>query len=154
MSKNRLRREGREVRRVGRESAQMMRRKGRMEKLVAYVVATLLIMLLGTYLYSMTAKSLQAKQDEELERSYVALEEDMVRTVRGYLNRIGFKNSGVMLTRVVDEEGYRQYKLTVHHVKIDEMEEDERELLADGLSQFAFVDSMCEFKCEFLVPEQ
>ena len=78
----------------------------------------------------------------------------MVRAVRGYLNRVGFKNSGVMLTRVVDGEGYRQYKLTVHHAKIDEMEEGERELLADKLSQFAFVDSMCDFRYEFFVPKQ
>ncbi|MGN0424249.1 MAG: hypothetical protein ACI4FY_02950 [Acetatifactor sp.] len=154
MSKYSQTRESRNVRRTGRESARMMRRKHGFEKLVAYVAVTLLIVLLGTYFCSMTAKSLQAKRNAEVESSYVSLEQDMVRAVRGYLNRIGFKNSGVMLTRVVDEEGYRQYKLTVNHGKIDEMEDGERELLAESLSQFAFVDSMCDFRYEFLVLEQ
>lgn len=147
-------RQSRDVRGTVRESAKVMRRKRGFEKLVAYVVLTLLIVLVGTYFYSMTAKSLQAKRDAEVESSYASLEQDMVRAVRGYLNRVGFKNSGVMLTRVVDGEGYRQYKLTVHHAKIDEMEEGERELLADKLSQFAFVDSMCDFRYEFFVPKQ
>lgn len=147
-------RQSRDVRGTVRESAKVMRRKRGFEKLVAYVVLTLLIVLVGTYFYSMTAKSLQAKRDAEVESSYASLEQDMVRAVRGYLNRVGFKNSGVMLTRVVDGEGYRQYKLTVHHAKIDEMEEGERELLADKLSQFAFVDNMCDFRYEFFVPKQ
>lgn len=96
----------------------------------------------------------QARRNAEVESSYAALEQDMVKAVRGYLNRTGFKNSGVMLTRMVDGEGYRQYKLTVHHSKIDEMEDGERELLAESLSQFAFVDSMCDFRYEFFVPKQ
>lgn len=147
-------RENRDVRRNGRESARMMRRKHSFEKLAAYVAVTLLIVLLGTYFYSMTAKSLQARRNAEVESSYAALEQDMVKAVRGYLSRTGFKNSGVMLTRMVDGEGYRQYKLTVHHSKIDEMEDGERELLAESLSQFAFVDSMCDFRYEFFVPKQ
>lgn len=140
-------RTGRKMRSTGRP----LGRGQRVERALIYAVITLLIVLLGIFFYSMTARSLQAKRYAETENGYIALEKDMVREVRGYLNRIGLKNSGVMLTRVVEEEGHRQYKLTVHHVEIDGMEESQRELLANQLSQFAFVDSMCDFRYEFII---
>lgn len=143
-----------EGRHTGRQCTQAMGGRGFWEKLPAMIFLTLLIILVAACLCSMTAKSLQAKRNAETERYYVSLEQAMVKSVRGYLNRTGLKNSGVMLTRVVDAEGYRQYKLTVHHTGIDLMECAERELLAEKLARFAFVDSMSEFEYEFLVPEQ
>lgn len=140
-----------ESRHTGRQSTQAMRRRGFAERFLVLMFCTLLIILVATCLCSMTAKSLQAKRNAETECYYNSLEQGMVKAVRGYLNRTGLKNSGVMLTRVVDAEGYRRYKLTVHHTGIDRMECSEREHLAEQLAQFAFVDSMSEFQYEFLV---
>ena len=89
--------------------------------------------------------------EAELEGYYREKEQQMVKDTRGYLNRCGFDNSGVMLTRVVDGNGSRMYTLTVHHRGIDRMEEAERETLAQELAAFAFEDANSTFQYEFLL---
>lgn len=86
----------------------------------------------------------------ELEAYYRKKEEQLVKDTRAYLNRSGFDNSGVMLTRVVDGDGSRMYTVTVHHREIDRLEEAEREALARELETFAFEDSSSTFFYKFL----
>lgn len=86
----------------------------------------------------------------ELEGYYREKEAQLVRDTRAYLNRSGFDNSGVMLTRVVDGDGSRMYTVTVHHREIDRLEEAEREALARELETFAFEDNSSTFFYKFL----
>lgn len=87
---------------------------------------------------------------EELEGYYREKEARLVKDTRAYLNRSGFDNSGVMLTRVVDGSGSRMYTVTVHHRDIDRMEEADREALAEELAAFAFEDGRSTFNYKFL----
>ena len=69
------------------------------------------------------------------------------------LNEMGFRNSGVTLTRVVDAEGNREYTFTIHHGKIDRMSEEERMALAAALMQSITPVESCSFTHEFLMYE-
>ena len=77
----------------------------------------------------------------------------MLNETKAYLTELGYKNSGVTLTRVVDESGRREYTFTIHHGKIDRMSEEEREELAQVLGKKARIDENCTFFHEFLLYE-
>ena len=87
----------------------------------------------------------------ELEGYYRELEKGLVEEVKEFLNGEGFVHSGVMLTRVVDADGRREYTLTVHHGKIDRMAEENRLLLLERLERIAFDDPDSVFRHEFLI---
>lgn len=90
-------------------------------------------------------------EDKEMEEFYRAKEKETVEQVRTYLNGNGFQNSGIALTRVVDGEGNREYTLTIHHDRIDAMDEEARDALRDALSVFGFTSDRCSFRQEFLI---
>lgn len=89
--------------------------------------------------------------EREMEAYYQAKEREMIVEVRNYLNDNGFKNSGVALTRVVDEEGNREYTLTIHHDRIDAMSDEKKNELKVELSAFDFSAANCSFQQEFLI---
>ena len=74
----------------------------------------------------------------------------LTKETREFLTEEGFLNSGVMLTKVVDADGSREYTLTVHHGRIDEMTEEEREILLEKMEQLVFAGEGVSFFHEFL----
>lgn len=90
----------------------------------------------------------------EPEGCYREKERQLVKDTRRELERQGFINSGVMLTRVVEGDGKRTYTVTIHHREIGRMETAEREELAWELSAFAFEDENSSFRYEFSLTDQ
>ena len=118
-----------------------------------FVAATVILVSVAALSFAGTVMCRTNLSEAELEGYYREKEQQMVKDTRGYLNRNGFDNSGVMLTRVVDGSGSRMYTLTVHHRGIDRMEEAEREALAQELAAFAFEDDNSMFHYEFLLSD-
>ena len=86
---------------------------------------------------------------QEMEGYYQVLEDELVEDARQLLSERGFANSGVMLTRMIDESGSRQYTLTVHHGRINKMSEEDRQILLAELEQIVFEDENCTFFHKF-----
>lgn len=116
-----------------------------------FAAATIILVSVAALSFAGTVMCRTNLSEAELEGYYRQKEQQMVKDTRGYLNRSGFDNSGVMLTRVVDGSGSRMYTVTVHHRGIDRMEETEREALAQELAAFAFEDDNSTFHYEFLL---
>lgn len=89
----------------------------------------------------------------EIEGYYQEMEKGLVEEAREFLNGEGYTYSGVMLTRVVTAEGNREYTLTVHHGKIDKLDDAGRQMLMEGLKGIVFEDENCSFRHEFLINE-
>ena len=77
------------------------------------------------------------------------VEKGLVEDARLLLSERGFANSGVMLTRVIDENGSRQYTLTVHHGRISKMSDEDRQFLMAELEQIVFEDDNSIFFHKF-----
>ncbi len=103
-----------------------------------------------------TVKGQVNLQDMDKERWYRQEEARLLQEARGYLEDIGYHNSGVTLTRVVDGAGARAYTFTVHHSRIDRMAEKERENLRRELAGLtddftgAVPGEVCTFRVKFL----
>lgn len=118
---------------------------------VGFVAATVILVLVAALAFAKTVSSRTDFAGEELERYYMAKEKQLREDVRDYLDENGFRNSGVTVTRVVSDDGRREYTVTVHHGRIDAMTEEERGCLAGELALLDFSDEQCSFRHEFLL---
>ena len=131
-------------------------RKQAMKKnlsVIGFVIVTAVLVLITAYFCVEIVKGVTDVSAQELELFYLEKEEVLVQEAKDFLNREGFTNSGIMLTRVVEADGSRQYTLTVHHGRIDRMSEEERADLMEELEKIVFVDENCNFFHEFLINE-
>ncbi len=117
---------------------------------VVFVIVTVLLVLLVAGLFSETVKCRNYVEDAEMEAFYLEQEQDMVEAARILLAGKGYENSGVMLTRVVEEDGSRQYTLTVHHGRINSLGAAEQQELLGQLASLDFEDEHATFFHEFL----
>lgn len=120
---------------------------------IAFIIVTVCLVLFSAFCITGTVYSQSRVSERELEMYYREKEKEMVREVREYLNQEGYENSGVTLTRVAEADGGREYTLTVHHGRINRMDEEDRENLKKELSAFDFEAANCTFCHEFLVTD-
>ena len=143
-----------------------MRNTLELRKNLLFAAATIILILITAFSIAGTVMSKGDMTDRELESYYHQVEKELLGRTREQLEELGFRNSGVTLTRVVDAEGNRDYTFTIHHRKIDAMSAEEQvelaEMLAAGcavgndtaagkLSGTAFAN--CSFFHEFLAYE-
>jgi len=122
-----------------------------MKKNAMFILITMVLIVASSLLLSLTVKSKETSSLSS-EAHYQLLEKQMVKDVRHYLDENGYKNSGITLTRVVDDENQtREYTLTLHHDKMDRMEEEEREILGQTVLQFGFEFTTCSFETAYML---
>lgn len=91
--------------------------------------------------------------EHELENYYRQQERELLCRVRDYLEQAGFQNSGIMLTKVMEADGRREYTLTIHHGRIDAMDEQAKADLKNKLTALDFKSDNCTFCHEFLAAD-
>lgn len=128
--------------------------KHRMEiRRAGFAALTVFLVAVSAFCITGTVRSQSRLEEREIEAYYREQEIEMVREIRAYLNQAGFRDSGVSLTRVVEEDGSHRYTLTVHHDRIDGMDGEARESLKEELSAFDFRAENCSFCHEFLIAD-
>lgn len=127
----------------------MERRAG----MAGFVAVTILLVLIAAFFCVETVMSRTNVDARELEEYYLSKEQELTREIRKVLEEKGFENSGVMVTRVVETDGGRRYTVTVHHGRIDDMCDEEREKLLEELKEISFTDDQCSFVHQFLLDE-
>ncbi len=104
---------------------------------------TVILVIVTAFCCAGTVMSREDLSREEQERYYLEREGQLVKDVREYLGQKGYEDSGVMLTRVVDMDGSREYTLSIHHHRITGLSGEEQEQLAGSLREMAFSDQCC-----------
>ena len=123
------------------------------KRILGFWVLTICLVLVSAFCITGTVMSRCRPEEQELENYYREKEKELVRDTRNYLCQAGYQNSGVTLTRVVEVDGSREYTVTVHHGKIDRMDEESREDLKKELSSLHFSADNCTFFHEFLIAD-
>lgn len=121
--------------------------------MAGFVAVTILLVLIAAFCCVGTVMSRTDLDARELEEYYLEKEHELTREIREMLEEKGFENSGVTVTRVVETDGSRLYTVTVHHGRIDDMCDEEREKLLEELKAFNFEDERCSFFHKFLLDE-
>ena len=127
--------------------------KRRIGSTAGFWAATVCLVLVTAFCIAGTARSQGDMEERELAQFYQVKERQLVEDVKDFLEKKGYVDSGVALTRVVKEDGARDYTITIHHGKIDEMDDFSRQALKNELSGFAFFAENCNFYHEFLITD-
>lgn len=125
----------------------MKKRAGRF----GFWVVTIVLVFVAAFCCAGTVMSRSDLSVQEQESYYRFREQQLVSETRKFLGEEGFENSGITLTRVVEEDGSRHYTMTIHHGRIDRMCEEERNLLLAQLEAFAFEEENCFILHNFLI---
>lgn len=87
--------------------------------------------------------SLNNKYEKEMERKYI-------KEIRDELSDMGYEYAGVSLTKVINEEQDKIYTLSIHHKRIDKMNEEERQALIEQLSEIKLLESEYQIDTKIL----
>ena len=124
----------------GRERRNIRERRNR-----GFWLATVLLIMVSVLSFAGTVMSRTDFDAAEMEGYYREQEKNLERQVREYFEGKGFENSGIMLTRVVDTDGSREYTIRVHHRELSGMSEEECGRLEEELQKLNFQDENSSF---------
>lgn len=113
------------------------------------LLAVFLVVLI-TLCISGTAISQDKGKDIVDREHYMQLEKEYLTNVKTILEENGYQNSGVTMTKVMEEDGNREYTITIHNSKINMLSEMEQEALLSKFREIGFPISSCFFCHEFL----
>ena len=113
--------------------------------LAAIMLSMMAAMCITGSIRSQAADTLRAQEAyyEQLEREYIS-------QVRGFLTEQGYCNSGVTLSRIVDGEGQRSYRVLIHHGAIVRLEEEALTELLEQVGDLGFHVPGCSFTAQLL----
>ena len=123
----------------------MERRAG----IVSFMAGTVLLVLIAALFVGCTAMSTTDIGTRELEEYYLTKEQALAKDVRELLTMKGYENSGVMVTRVIEDDGSRLYTIAVHHKRIELLDDKERDMLLSQVENLVFDDEACSFFIDF-----
>lgn len=112
------------------------------------VLAVLVMVMAGSL--GMTVKAMSEQKPKITKEQYKAMEAEYLQEVRMILLEKGCKNAGVTLTHVTDEEGNRTYTITVHHRKLEKIQEEEISLLKERVSEIPLEINTSKVDWKFL----
>ena len=120
-------------------------------KNITFILVTIMLILISLFFITKTVQGSADIKTAEKERYFLQLEQEYVFEIRCYLNEQGFTNSGVTLTRIVDEDGCREYLVMLHHKYLEKLSDDERKELFEKIGDMAFDEEGCIFQINLLV---
>lgn len=120
-------------------------KKGRekhMESKKTYMIGKVLMVVLGltalVLCFGMTAMAREKKlAREERQNFYLEQKKEVIREVGEFLAEQGYPQSGITLTKREFGEDEEEYRLTVHHGRMDRLSQEERDRLTEELAGFA-----------------
>ncbi len=112
---------------------------------------TFLLILLTVFFFGETVESKEKSKLQAESKVYHEMEKEYLKSTRELLEKYGYKNSGVNMTKIIDEKGKRTYTVKIHNSKINALKETEKNELMESLQTIRFADEDCDFYHEFLV---
>lgn len=111
------------------------RRMRQIAKRFMIFVATVLVIIITLSLGSLDVKA--NKHQNMTEECYKEFERNYRSDVKLYMDGIGYKNCGVMLTKTIDTNNNRIYTVELHHKRFANISNDERDEIKGKLEVMA-----------------
>lgn len=115
-----------------------------------YILSTVLLTLIILFCATETVMG-RNRTDKMGDKQYLAsLEKEYEAGMKLLLKEKGYQNSGVTIRWISDEDGSRSYTIMIHHRKLEQISDAEREALVGELSGAEFEKERCTFHYEFI----
>ena len=124
-------------------------RKSWMDRIMCGVAAIVLAMTAAICVIG--GIEIQAADTREAQEAYYQqLEREYIGRVMEFLERQGYRSSGVTLNRIVDGDGRRSYKVVIHHRALDWLEEGAQTEVLEQVEGLGFQMPGCSFTAQML----
>lgn len=121
-----------------------------MKEFTITTIITVLLVLIIAFCISGTVIG-QNKGDARAEEQYYqAAEQAYIKEIRNLLEEKGYSNSGVTMNRVIEEDGTREYTVTIHHRRISCLSDEQKNALVTECQSIDFSVENCSIFHEFL----
>lgn len=117
---------------------------------IIWGLAVIMLSMVAAMCITGSIKSQAADTLRAQEAYYEQLEREYIGQVRSFLAEQGYRNSGVTLSRIVDGEGQRSYKVLIHHGAILRLEEEALTELLEQVRDLGFHVPGCSFTAQLL----
>lgn len=111
-------------------------------------VITVLLILVIAFCVKGTVFSKENHERAKENHYFAVLEDEYLEQAKGLLEKQGYHNCGVTMTRVTLEDGSREYTVLLHHRKLQKLAVEEREELLEALCTMEFSHGTCSFVYE------
>ena len=111
--------------------------------LVALIVVVIAFSIFSINAHGMDNKKIHIVKNTEAEKEFVD-------NVKITLNDMGFENAGISLTKEVNEKGGLDYTISIHHRRIDKMDEYQRDELSDIIIGDGIKVNNCSVTTEYI----
>ena len=92
-------------------------------------IVTVVLVLITAFSVSGTVIG-QNKGDDRAREQYLRMaEQEYVQEIRNLLEEKGYCSSGVTMNRVIEEDGTREYTVTIHHRRIESLSDEQKNAL-------------------------
>lgn len=111
--------------------------------LVSLIVVVIAFSIFSINAHGMDNKKIHIVKNTEAEKEFVD-------NVKITLNDMGFENAGISLTKEVNEKGGLDYTISIHHRRIDKMDEYQRDELSDIIIGDGIKVNNCSVTAEYI----
>ena len=119
-------------------------------KNISFLVITTLLIFLSAFFLCSNVTSQSTKKAQISEEAYINLEREFLSGIRSTLHSEGYQNCGINLTRTIETDGSRIYKISLHHKYLNSLTENELGALYERLSLSAIPFENCSFSFSLL----
>lgn len=119
-------------------------------KISAGTIITIVLVLLAALCMAGTAFGKDQETDRERQQYYLETERDYRKEICGFLEEKGYRNSGVTVNRIWDENGELSYQVTIHHGKIEKLDAEEKQALLEECGQIPMGEEGCRIRVQYL----
>lgn len=120
------------------------------QRITWWMIATLLLVLICAFAISGTVLSQSREAAREQKEYYKMLEHEYVKEIQTFLEDQGYAASGVTMNRIIDENGSIEYRVTIHHRRILDLDMEHREELLTQCRDIKFPVEGCNVFYELL----
>lgn len=121
-----------------------------MKKNGRFFVTTIVLVIVIVFCVAGTVKG-KNNAEERVEKHYLAsVEKEYRQEVKEILQKEGYKQSGITMTRVIQENGNIDYTVKIHHKKLGKLSKLQKEELQKELNRIDFAVESVSFCHEFL----
>lgn len=119
-------------------------------KMIRIMAVTVLLILAGVLLLSVTAHGRDRDTLREQKEYYKTIEQEYIKDMRTFLADQGYADSGITMNRIIEADGSLQYVVTIYHRRIEQLAPEGREQLLSRCGEIEFPDKECIFNHKFL----
>lgn len=120
------------------------------KKLLELTAITVSLVMIGTLFLSVAVFSQSRESAREQKEYYEVLEQEYVKRMREFLEEQGYADSGVTMNRVIEADGTLEYIVTIHHRRIEQLDDGRRSELLSKCQEIEFPEQDCSFCHKFL----